>query len=192
MKKITLNFLLPILAASFLAACSSPAADEATKNSNTSSPSAELKRPEQPAAAASSAQPAQTPTTPAPQFSPATPAASPASGPTQPASATALPKLVIPVQKIDFGRQPKAKSLTKSILIKNVGKADLNIESVQPSCGCTTVETPPKVVAPGKTATIKLKIDTGQAPGSHTKSVTIKTNDPVQPVAQVDLTFTVK
>lgn len=100
--------------------------------------------------------------------------------------------MVLPVQKIDFGKQPKSKSLTKSIVIKNTGKADLNIESVQPSCGCTTVDAPPKVVAPGKSAAIKLKIDTGQSPGSHTKSVTIKTNDPVQPVVQVELTFTVK
>ena len=50
----------------------------------------------------------------------------------------------------------------------------------------------PKVLPPGKAGTIKVKVDTGTGVGPHTKSVTIKSNDPVQPTLKVDLTFTVK
>lgn len=50
----------------------------------------------------------------------------------------------------------------------------------------------PKVLSPGKAGTIKVEVKTGKAPGSHTKSVTIKSNDPVEPRVKVDLVFDVK
>jgi hypothetical protein len=50
----------------------------------------------------------------------------------------------------------------------------------------------PKVLPPGKAGTIKTKVDTGQAPGVHTKYLTIKTNDPENPKVVVHLTYNVK
>lgn len=50
----------------------------------------------------------------------------------------------------------------------------------------------PKVLSPGKAGTIKVEVKTGRAPGEHTKSVTIKSNDPNQPNVKVDLVFNVK
>jgi hypothetical protein len=50
----------------------------------------------------------------------------------------------------------------------------------------------PKVLPPGKAGNIKIKLETGHSPGQHTKSVTIKSNDPDQPSVQIDLAFTVK
>jgi len=49
------------------------------------------------------------------------------------AANTRAPKLVAPDKKIDFGKQPQDKSLVRAIVIKNGGRADLNIESVAPS-----------------------------------------------------------
>jgi hypothetical protein len=43
------------------------------------------------------------------------------------------PKLVAPEKQIDFGKQPQNKNLVRPIVIKNGGRADLNIESVVPS-----------------------------------------------------------
>ena len=37
-----------------------------------------------------------------------------------------------------------------------------------------------------------MKVDTGTAPGEHTKSVTIKSNDPLQPSLKVEFMFTTK
>jgi len=188
--KTTQILILLTLSAISLSACASPEAADASKNSN-AQPSAELIKPAETTPAASSTpasvgQPGQTP------FSPSTPASSAApTPPAQPLPPDALPRLVVPIKKIDFGKQPKGKSLARSIVIKNTGKSDLKIESVQPSCGCTTVDYP-KVIAPGKSGSIKLKVDTGQSPGNHTKSVTIKSNDPVQSSVKVDLAFTVK
>jgi ABC-type Fe3+-hydroxamate transport system substrate-binding protein len=43
------------------------------------------------------------------------------------------PKLVASEKQIDFGKQPQNKNLVRAIVIKNGGRADLNIESVVPS-----------------------------------------------------------
>ena len=50
----------------------------------------------------------------------------------------------------------------------------------------------PEVLPPGKAGTIKVKVETGKVEGPHTKSVTIKSNDPAKPSVKVDLNFTVK
>lgn len=50
----------------------------------------------------------------------------------------------------------------------------------------------PKVLRPGQAGTIKVKVDTGKAPGVHTKSVTIKSNDPNDPSHIVQFEFNVK
>jgi len=50
----------------------------------------------------------------------------------------------------------------------------------------------PKVLQPGKVGTIRIKVETGQTPGPHSKSVTIKTNDPSDPSHLVQFKFDVK
>ncbi len=168
MKKamMTLNVLL--IAALLMIGCSS-----------SEEPVAE--QPQQPAPQAQS--PAPVTTTPAAVSSPPTAAAPPATGP--------QPKLFVPVTKLDFGTQRGGKKIERMLTIKNTGKAELKIESVVPSCGCTAVDFP-KSLSPGKSGRIKVAIEIGNSPGSHTKSVTIKSNDPIQPSLQVDLVFNVK
>jgi hypothetical protein len=50
----------------------------------------------------------------------------------------------------------------------------------------------PKVLRPGQVGKIKVKIETGKAAGPHTKSVTIKSNDPDNPSQIVSFGFDVK
>ena len=50
----------------------------------------------------------------------------------------------------------------------------------------------PKVLLPGRQGSIKVKVETGKSPGPHTKSATIKTNDPSEPSVVVNLKFDVK
>jgi hypothetical protein len=109
----------------------------------------------------------------------------------QPSPSGPAPKLVIDSTKINFGNQPSGKTIVRTITLKNGGKAPLKIDAVEPSCGCTTVDFP-KLIAPGKAGGIKIKVDTGTAPGEHTKSLTIKSNDPAQPSAKVEFLFTTK
>ena len=50
----------------------------------------------------------------------------------------------------------------------------------------------PKALQPGKVGTIRVKVETGKAPGPHSKSVTIRTNDPSDPSHLVQFKFDVK
>ncbi|HSF23682.1 MAG TPA: hypothetical protein VLE20_05595 [Blastocatellia bacterium] len=53
----------------------------------------------------------------------------------QPATSAMVPapKLIVPLTDIDFGKVAQGKSLTRNLVIKNAGKADLQIQSVAPS-----------------------------------------------------------
>jgi len=50
----------------------------------------------------------------------------------------------------------------------------------------------PKVLRPGQAGKIKIKVETGKAPGEHVKSVTIRTNDPNDPSHLLQFVFDVK
>ena len=50
----------------------------------------------------------------------------------------------------------------------------------------------PKVLRPGRSGSIKVEVETGKTAGPHTKTVTIKTNDPNEPSVVVNLKFDVK
>jgi hypothetical protein len=101
------------------------------------------------------------------------------------------PKIVLASTKLDFGKQAQSKTINRSIVVRNGGNADLEIESVTPSCGCTTVDFP-KVVKAGSSGRISIKVETGTSPGPHTKQVTIKSNDPEQPTVIVQFSLDVK
>jgi hypothetical protein len=98
---------------------------------------------------------------------------------------------VVASTRIDFGKQPKDKTIAKTISLSNGGKAPLTITAVEPSCGCTTVDFP-KLIKPGRSGSIKIKVETGSSPGEHTKSLTIKSNDPVQPSLKLEFVYSTK
>jgi hypothetical protein len=49
-----------------------------------------------------------------------------------------------------------------------------------------------KVLRPGQAGAIHIKVETGKVPGPHSKSVTIKTNDPNDQSHLVQFKFDVK
>ena len=50
-----------------------------------------------------------------------------------PAGNGAAPKLIAPAKRLEFGKQPQDKTLVRAIVIRNGGRANLNVESVTPS-----------------------------------------------------------
>lgn len=174
------GLVLNIVAASLLALMATGCSDPGTAETSTKAEAAPAASPE--------AQPAQ-PAQPAPPTEIKTRGGEKATivsvaGPN-------APKLLVPLKRIDFGKQPQGKSLTRTLLIKNVGKSELQIADVQPSCGCTAVDFP-RVLKAGNVGKIKVKLDTGSSPGEHVKKVTILSNDPASPSVVVDLVVNVK
>jgi hypothetical protein len=129
--RIRILYAVTVLLAGLMTACSPGGEGPSTANHNTAQPSS---NPQQVAVPAPSNK---TPTPPLPQAVPdqvpasATNAAKPVD--VKPAPSGPAPKLFLPIAKIDFGKQAKGKTLVRAITIKNVGNAELKIESVVPS-----------------------------------------------------------
>jgi hypothetical protein len=123
-----------------LSACSGSGENQGSSNTNAppaqannnSAPQPQIAQGNPPAVAPGTAAPTVQPI-PAPPAAKSAAAgnANAANGPA--ATNARAPKLVVPDKKIDFGKQPQDKNLVRAIVIKNGGRADLNIESVVPS-----------------------------------------------------------
>ncbi len=94
-----------------------------------------------------------------------------------PSLAASGPRIAVEPLSFDFGRVLPEKTLTKEFSIRNYGSEDLVIESVSTSCGCTVAELQTKVIKPGKSTPLEVRLSTraGQV-GRITKSVLIKSN----------------
>jgi len=101
------------------------------------------------------------------------------------------PKITLVEPMKDFGTVPKGQMLDWSFVIKNTGAADLEIKSVNPACGCTVADFD-KLIKPGQSGKITAHVDTTNFTGPISKAVTIQSNDPETPAAQVTISATVK
>ena len=101
------------------------------------------------------------------------------------------PRLTIVEPVKDYGTVPKGDKLEWSFLVKNTGDADLQIIAAKPGCGCTVADFD-KVIKPGSTGKVTAHVDTTAFAGPIAKSVTLETNDPNTPTAQLTLHAIVK
>jgi hypothetical protein len=108
----------------------------------------------------------------------------------QPGQADARPELSIVSMEHSFGTVKAGTPLNYSFVVKNKGKADLEITAVAPSCGCTTSSFD-KVIAPGHQGKITLAIaKTEGYKGDVSKNATVTTNDPAHSGFQLTLKAT--
>jgi len=95
-------------------------------------------------------------------------------------SSEGKPVLEVPRLNYDFGEVFHLDEYGFAFVVRNRGNADLVIEDVKPSCGCTAAKFD-KVIAPGKEGKIELVVDGNKVHGSFTKAAEVRTNDPVRP-----------
>jgi hypothetical protein len=101
------------------------------------------------------------------------------------------PRLTIVEPVKDYGIIPKGDKLEWAFLVKNTGDTDLQIIAAKPGCGCTVTDFD-KVIKPGSTGKVTAHIDTTAFAGPIAKTVTLETNDPNTPTAQLTLHAIVK
>jgi hypothetical protein len=106
------------------------------------------------------------------QPAPPTPAAAPAAAPEQ------GPRIAVEPKVFDFGKAQQEKTLEKEFRVRNLGAADLVIEDVVTTCGCTVAEGYAKVVKPGGSTPLRVKLQTRNSVGKLARSVLVKSNDP--------------
>lgn len=77
----------------------------------------------------------------------------------------------------DFGTFPEENGkVTCTFEFKNTGKADLVLQKVKASCGCTTPDWTKEPVKPGETGIVKATYNASGRPGSFTKTITVTSN----------------
>jgi hypothetical protein len=77
---------------------------------------------------------------------------------------------------LNFGTIDQGQKLEVVFHFKNTGTKPLVISKVEPSCGCTVVDTPTEPIAPGKESSIKGAFDSHGREGSQYKTIYVHAN----------------
>ncbi len=99
------------------------------------------------------------------------------------------PKIVAPHPKYDFGDINEGAIVKHKFIIYNKGGADLTIQKVKASCGCTAAEPVKKILPPFDSTSIDVTFNSNRRRGRQRKHVYIFTDDPEHP--EYRLSFTV-
>lgn len=118
-------------------------------------------------------------------------AQAPAPAPTPESTPTRAPRIAVEPATFDFGKVRQERTLTKQFSIRNFGSADLAVENVSTTCGCTAALMDDKVVKPGGSATLRVTFETRNYSGQVVRSVLVKSNDPQRQTVELKLEATV-
>ena len=105
--------------------------------------------------------------------------------PLTPEAMAVAPKLKIEENVFDFGKIKQEDVVETEFTFINDGKSNLNFRKTKSSCGCTIINMPKMDIAPAESMTIKVSFNAKGRRGIQQKSVTLYTNDPVNPVQRV-------
>ena len=102
------------------------------------------------------------------------------------------PQLLVAQRLHDLGTILEGGKPTVRWLLENRGNADLIIQRARASCGCTAVKLTEeqKVIPPGGSLELEAEFDSKGRRGAQSKSVTVYSNDPIEPT--LTLKFTAK
>ncbi len=95
--------------------------------------------------------------------------------------ALAGPQFTFDKKIYDFNTVTQGKPVVHNFTFRNTGDAPGTISRVASSCGCTVANVSNKVIAPGKTGTIKTSFDSSDFNGPVTKEVFVYLADQQKP-----------
>ena len=88
-----------------------------------------------------------------------------------------VPAIKFDTPEYDFGRVQAGGDVIHDFFFTNTGTGPLEILRVKPSCGCTTAGEHTRIVQPGETGKIPIKLST-KSGGNMNKTITVNTNVP--------------
>lgn len=91
------------------------------------------------------------------------------------------PRISVSENKHNFGTVKEGSVLSLDLDIKSIGNSELVITDVQTSCGCTAALLSSDKLKPGEEGNIKIELDTKGMKGKKTRTLAIRSNDPVNP-----------
>jgi hypothetical protein len=101
------------------------------------------------------------------------------------------PRIAVEPASFDFGKALPNRTLEKEFYIRNWGSADLAIEAVSTTCGCTVADGWSKLVHPGGNTPLRVKLETRSYSGRVVRKVLIRSNDPAKSLLEVQVEATV-
>jgi hypothetical protein len=102
------------------------------------------------------------------------------------------PSIRVEPDGFDFGKALPGKTLSKEFSLRNFGDAELVIEGVTTTCGCTAAITAEKTVPPGGSTQLRVTFETRTYVGKVQREVLVRSNDPKTPVLTLKLTANVE
>jgi hypothetical protein len=102
------------------------------------------------------------------------------------------PKTVVQDADFNFGEVAEGTRVEHIFKVSNSGTAPLELQRIQPACGCTAAIVDPKIVAPGAEGQVKATLDTTGFHGAKEKTIRVFTNDPVNSSFLLTLRGTIK
>jgi len=104
----------------------------------------------------------------------------------------AVPRIAVEPESFDFGRSLPGKSLRKEFTLRNFGDAELVIEGVSTTCGCTAAITAETHLKPGASTQLRVTLETRSYSGKVERQVLVRSNDPKTPMLSVKVSATVE
>lgn len=87
----------------------------------------------------------------------------------------------------DFGKVLQGKTVEHTFIFENKGTQDLWIKEVTTSCGCTAALVRSNTVKPGEKGEIKVSYDSQGRAGKVSRTITVVSNDQVEPVKELTI-----
>ena len=101
------------------------------------------------------------------------------------------PRISFTTDHHDFGNVLQGKTVEYTFRFENKGTEDLLIKEVTTSCGCTAALVSSSTVKPGEKGEITVSYDSQGRAGAVSRTITIVSNDLVEPVKELTITATV-
>jgi hypothetical protein len=105
------------------------------------------------------------------------------------ACAGSQPDVSLETTEFEFGDVINGVIMEKDLTIRNTGTADLIVDTVTTTCGCTTANLDLMTIPAGESATLHITFDSGahgeELTGEVMRQVILISNDPKEPEATV-------
>jgi hypothetical protein len=106
--------------------------------------------------------------------------------------AAKAPRIRVEPEAFDFGKTLPGKTLRKEFTLRNFGEAELVIERVTTTCGCTAAITANTRLEPGGATQLSVTLQTRSYSGKLERQVLVRSNDPKTPLLSVRVSATVE
>lgn len=102
------------------------------------------------------------------------------------------PRIRVEPEAFDFGKTLPGKTLRKEFTLRNFGDAELVIEGVSTTCGCTAAITAKTRLEAGGSTQLQVTLETRSYSGKLERQVLVRSNDPKTPLLSVQVSATVE